>query len=85
MLADGAALTQLVRTFLEVSLGYHSLNKLRIAAKPHLPALAVHAVVDGNEAHIVAGEDDVMYWPTVSNHGQSEIGLCKASSLPIPA
>ena len=24
-----------------------------------IPALAVHAVVDGNEPHIVAGEDDV--------------------------
>ena len=24
-----------------------------------VPALAVHAVVDGNEAHIIAGEDDV--------------------------
>ena len=24
-----------------------------------VPALAVHAVVDGNEPHIVAGEDDV--------------------------
>ena len=24
-----------------------------------VPTLAVHAIVDGNEAHIVAGEDDV--------------------------
>ena len=51
---------RLTRTFLLVSRGYHSLNRLRIAAKPSLPPpVAVHTVIDGDKADIVARKNNI--------------------------
>lgn len=60
VLAAGAALMQTDTDFLggiaRIPLVEQVANRSKALS---VPALAVHAVVDGNEPHIVAGEDDV--------------------------
>ena len=60
MLAAGAALTQTSADFLGGIPWIPLVEQVADRGKAlSVPALAVHAVVDGNEPHIVAGEDDV--------------------------
>ena len=60
MLAAGAALMQTDTDFLGGIARIPLVEQVADRSKAlSVPALAVHAVVDGNEPHIVAGEDDV--------------------------
>ena len=60
MLAAGAALMQADTDFLGGIARIPLVEQVADRGKAlSVPALAVHAVVDGNEPHIVAGEDDV--------------------------
>ena len=60
MLAAGAALTQTGADFLGGVSWIPLVEQVADRGKAlSVPALAVHAVVDGNKPHIVAGEDDV--------------------------
>ena len=60
MLAAGAALMQADTDFLGGTARLPRVEQVADRGKAlSVPALAVHAVVDGNEPHIVAGEDDV--------------------------
>ena len=60
MLAAGAALMQADTDFLGGIARIPLVEQVADRSKAlSVPALAVHAVVDGNEPHIVAGEDDV--------------------------
>jgi len=60
MLAAGAALTQAGTDFLGGVAGIPLVEQVTDCGKAlSVPALAVHTIVDGNEPHIVAGEDDV--------------------------
>lgn len=60
MLAAGAALMQADTDFLGGIAWIPLVEQVADRGKAlSVPALAVHAVVDGNEPHIVAGEDDV--------------------------
>ena len=60
MLAAGAALMQADTDFLGGITRIPLVEQVADRGKAFsVPTLAVHAIVDGNEAHIVAGEDDV--------------------------
>lgn len=60
MLAAGAALMQADADFLGSISRIPLVEQVADCGKSFsVPTLTVHAVIDGNEAHIVAGEDDV--------------------------
>ena len=60
MLAAGAALMQADTDFLGGIARIPLVEQVTDRGKAlSVPALAVHAVIDGNEPHIVAGKDDV--------------------------